>query len=162
MPLETEIAALTAAVKENSDLLRQCLTASTTLPANVTPIAPAAAPAPATTGEVELPEKIERKGPGRPKKEAPAAPVDDTPSIPAANPDPSGPVAGEHVDVDEIIARINEVVKGKVVAAAETGEDEEVKNAWAAVRAKYGVARISELKDQPAKLLAALKDAEAL
>ena len=158
MSLETELAANTAALKENTAALLAVLAASPAgVPANVTPIKPAAAPA---SEDIEIPAKIERKAPGRPK--AAAAPADDdTPSVPAVT-EPGAPPAGEHVDVDEVVAEIGEIVKQKIIAAAETGEDDEVKAAWGKIREGFGVARIGELKNRPADLLKALKAAKAL
>lgn len=156
MPLETELAANTAAIKENTAALLAVLAAS---PAgNVVPMkAPAAAPA---SEDIVLPEKIERKTAPATKK-AKEAPVDDTPSVPAVT-EPGAPPAGEHVDVDEVVAEIGEIVKQKIIAAAETGEDDEVKAAWGKIREGFGVARIGELKNRPADLLKALKAAKGL
>ena len=158
MSLETELAANTAALKENTAALLAVLAASPAgVPANVTPIKPAAAPA---SEDIEIPAKIERKAPGRPK--AAAAPADDdTPSVPAVT-EPGAPPAGEHVDVDEVVAEIGEIVKQKIIAAAETGEDDEVKAAWGKIREGFGVARIGELKNRPADLLKALAAAKGL
>lgn len=159
MPLEQELAANTAALKENTAALLAVLAASPAgVPANVTPIK-TAAPA----DEIEIPEKIERKAPPAKKaaKEAPA-PVDDTPSVPAAATEPGAPAAAEHFDADEVIAQIGEIVKQKIQAAAETGEDDAVKEAWTKVRGEFGVARIGELKNRPADLQKALAAAKAL
>jgi hypothetical protein len=155
MPLETEIAALTAALKENTAALNATLVA-----AGKTTAAPAPA---AATQEIEIPEKIEKKGPGRPKATPAAAPAaDDTPSVPSNDNDSGGPTAAEHVDVDETIAEIGEIVKKKIQAAAALGEDAEVKDAWTKVREGFGVARIGDLRSDPAKLLAALDAAKKL
>lgn len=157
MPLEQELAANTAAIKENTAALLAVLAASPAgVPANVTPIK-TAAPA----DEIEVPEKIERKAAPAAKK-AKEAPADDTPSVPSKTAEPGGPAAAEHVDVDEMIAEIGQIVKDKITAAAATGEDDAVKDAWLKVREKFGVARIGELKSRPADLVKALAAAKAL
>lgn len=106
------------------------------------------------------PETTEEVTDLTPTKVAAPKPVDDTPNVPAsAPPSPGQPVAGEHVDTDEVIAQINSIVKGKLMA----GDTALKKAQWEKIRKdKYGVDRISELKSQPAKLLAALADAKAL
>ena len=60
------------------------------------------------------------------------------------------------------LAEIMGVVKAKITEATAVGEDAEVKEAWTAIRKKFGVERITELKGRPADLLAALKAAEGL
>ena len=161
MPLEQELAANTAAMKELTAAILAASAAPGSIPANVTPITPAAKAPVAASEDIELPEKIERKPATKKAKEA-AAPVDDTPSVPAAAVEPGAPAAGEHVDVDEVIAEIGEIVKQKILAAAETGEDDAVKTAWSKVREGFGIARVGELKSRPADLVKALAAAKAL
>ena len=85
--------------------------------------------------------------------------VDDTPNVPAAHVEPGQPAAAEHVDVDEVLAQINKIVKGKLMS----GDTAIMKNKWEQIRkGKYGVERMSDLRNDPAKLLAALEDAKAL
>lgn len=165
MPLEQELAANTAAIKELTAAIIAASAAPGSIPANVTPITPAAkAPAPASE-EIELPAAVGKAAPGKktPKATPAAAPVDDTPSVPAAAAEPGAPAAAEHVDVDELIAEISEVVKQKIIAAAATGEDDAVKQSWAEIREKtFGVNRIGELRNRPADLVKALAAAKAL
>jgi len=93
------------------------------------------------------------------KTKATKPPVDDTPSVPAAAaPAPGQPVAAEHVDVDETIATIQTVVKKKMME----GVAADVKAAWTEVLKGYGVPRIAELRNDPAKLVEALGKANAL
>lgn len=159
MPLETEIVKLTAAVEKLTAVLEAAGTPANVTPIKVAPAPDAEAPAP---GEIELPDKIERKAPAKKAaKEAPAA-TDDTPSVPAKTAEPGGPAAAEHVDEDEVIAEIMQVVKAKITEATAIGEGDGVKEAWTAIRKKFGVERISELKGRPADLLAALKAAQGL
>ena len=168
MPLETELAKLTAAVEANTEALRAVLAAS---PAgNIVQITPAAAPAkpkgkPATApvaeepGEEETAEAEEIVLPAKIVKKAAPAPADDTPSIPSNDNAADGPQADEHVDVDEVLAKITEIVKNKIVSSS---DPDATKTAWAAVRTKLGAERISDLKSEPAKLLQALAAAKKL
>ena len=153
MPLETEIEKLTAAVEKLTAVLEAAGT-----PANVTPITAAPKSAPAAAEEPEP-----AATPGKPGKKTPgkAAAADDTPAVPS-NDREAGPQAAEHVDEDEVIAKIMGVVKAKITEAAAIGEGDGVKDAWTAIRKKFGVERINELKGRPADLLAALKAAEGL
>ncbi len=152
MSLETELAANTAALKDHTAAILALLasgTASTTVPAPA-PAAPLAVVEPA---EIALPTKIEKKT--ATKKTA----VADTPSVPSRDNEPGGPVAGDHVDVDEVLAEITATVRKKIT---ESADPEAVKNAWTAVREKLGAERISDLKAEPAKLLQALAAAKKL
>jgi hypothetical protein len=158
MSLETELAANTAAMKE---LTAAILAASAEPNVKVVhTITPAAAPA---SEDIELPAAVGKAAPGTKKSKAAApAAADDTPSVQPKVAEPGAPAAGEHVDVDEVIAEIGEIVKQKIVAAAATGEDDAVKEAWGKVREGFKVARIGELKNRPADLVAALAAAKAL
>jgi hypothetical protein len=156
MSLETELAANTAALKENTAAFLAFVAASGT-PAKVSKAAltvvepePPSDPEPQT--EIALPTKIE-------KKPAKKTAVADTPSIPSRDNEPGGPVAGEHVDVDEVLAEITAIVRQKIT---ESADPEKVKTAWTGVREKLGVERISDLKSEPAKLLQALAAAKKL
>jgi hypothetical protein len=71
---------------------------------------------------------------------------------------PGQPPAGEHVDVDETIAQITKIVKTKMME----GDSNAVKEKWSGIRAKFGIERVTELRDEPAKLLACLAQAKAL
>lgn len=82
----------------------------------------------------------------------------DTPSVPAKVKTPTQPEAVDHVDVDEVIAEIQGVVKAKMLK----GDSEEVKAAWTAVLKGYGIPRIAELRNDPARLVEALGKAKAL
>lgn len=91
------------------------------------------------------------------KVEAPKA-AKDTPHVPAPS-IPGQPQANEHVDVDEVISSINALVK----AALQSAEDvAAVKKQWETIRKGYGVDRISDLRTNPAALLAALAQAKKL
>ena len=134
----TALTANTEAVNANTAALegKACLTGSP----KATTVAEAATPTPTKT-------------------KATKPPVDDTPSVPAAAaPAPGQPVAAEHVDVDETIAQIQTVVKKKMME----GVAADVKAAWTEVLKGYGVPRIAELRNDPAKLVEALGKANAL
>lgn len=126
------------------------------------PVAPAKktkAALPDPTPEPEPKEEVTDLTPT--KVAAPAKkPTDDTPNVPAsAPPSPGQPVAAEHVDVDEVLAQINSIVKAKCMS----GDTAKMKAEWEKIRrGKYGVDRMSDLKGEPAKLIAALADAKAL
>ena len=90
---------------------------------------------------------------------AKGAKAKDTPNVPAKSaPAPGQPEAGEHVDPDEVIAQIQAAVKAKMLS----GDPEAVKAAWTAVQKGFGIARVAELRNDPAKLLEALAKAKAL
>ena len=88
---------------------------------------------------------------------APAAKADDTPHVPAPT-TPGQPEAGEYVDVDEVISKIQKTVKDKMMS----GDTESVKKTWETIRKGYGIDRIAELRNEPAKLLEALAKAQSL
>lgn len=113
------------------------------------------APEPEPETEEETPEEVTTPTP-TPTKTAKAK---DTPNVPAKSaPAPGQPEAGEHVDVDETISAIQAAVKAKMLA----GDPEAVKAAWTAVQKGFGIARVAELRNDPAKLLDALAKAKAL
>lgn len=113
------------------------------------------APEPEPETEEETPEEVTTPTP-TPTKTAKAK---DTPNVPAKSaPAPGQPEAGEHVDVDETISAIQAAVKAKMLA----GDPEAVKAAWTAVQKGFGIARVAELRNDPAKLLEALAKAKAL
>ena len=122
-----------------------------------------AAPAPAPIAALPDPETTEEVTDLTPTKVAVAKPVDDTPNVPAsAPPSPGQPVAAEHVDVDEVLAQITSTIKNKLMSV-DASEQPAYKAKWEKIRkGKYGVERMSDLKNEPAKLLAALADAKAL
>ena len=182
MPLETELAELTKAVKANTEALLAVLAAS----GNTSTSAPAAAPAkkqakaapapapsaPAPSAPVEpepapevaapapepAPEEIsEETAPT--KVAAPAPVVDDTPGVAPRVPDPEYPDAVEHVDVDEVYSEITKIVKDKISKASDVAA---MKQKWFDSIAKLGVEKAADLKSQPAKLQTALKLAKAL
>jgi hypothetical protein len=155
MPIETELAANTAALKENTAALLAFVIASGTAAraCGLTTVEPQTEAEPEPQKEIALPAKIEKKT--TPKKAA----VADTPSVPSRDNEPGGPVAGDHVDVDEVLAEITAIVRQKIT---ESADPEKVKTAWTGVREKLGVERISDLKSEPAKLLQALAAAKKL
>lgn len=107
------------------------------------------------TEEEEAPEEVTTPTP-TPAKTAKAK---DTPNVPAKSaPAPGQPEAGEHVDPDEVIAQIQAAVKAKMLS----GDPETVKAAWTAVQKGFGIARVAELRNDPARLLEALAKAKAL
>jgi hypothetical protein len=107
------------------------------------------------TEEEEAPEEVTTPTP-TPAKGGKAK---DTPNVPAkAAPAPGQPEAGEHVDPDEVIAQIQTAVKAKMLS----GDPEAVKAAWTAVQKGFGITRVAELRNDPAKLLEALAKAKAL
>jgi hypothetical protein len=116
-----------------------------------------AAPEEPTPPDTPAPEEPETPTPTpTPAKAAKAA---DTPHVPAAAaPAPGQPDAGEHVDPDEIISSIQATVKAKMLA----GDPDAVKAAWTAVQKGFGIARVAELRNDPARLLEALAKAKAL
>jgi hypothetical protein len=178
MPLETELAELTKAVKANTEALLAVLAASGNTSAPAPAAAPAkkqakAAPAPAAKVESEpapepepevaasvaAPEEIsEETAPT--KVAAPAPVVDDTPGVAPRVPDPEYPDAVEHVDVDEVYSEITKIVKAKIGGAG--GNAAVIKQKWFDSIASFGVEKAADLKSQPAKLQAALKLAKAL
>ena len=168
MPLETELAKLTAAVEANTEALRAVLAASGSV-ADVKIVhtitqakpkgKPAAAPVAEEPGEEETAEAEEIVLPAKIVKKAAPAPADDTPSIPSNDNAADGPQADEHVDVDEILSQITGIVKNKIVSSS---DPDATKTAWAAVRTKLGAERISDLKSERAKLLQALAAAKKL
>jgi len=113
----------------------------------------------------EIEETVEEETPEEepdltPTKVAVKTKSNDTPNVPArTQPDAGQPSAGEHVDVDEVIAQINATVKGKLLKAA---DPEPLKVKWAGIRKAYGVDRIADLRGNPAALLKALAQAKAL
>jgi hypothetical protein len=154
MPIETELAANTAALKENTAALLAFVIASGTAAraCGLTTVEPEPQTGAEPQTEIALPTKIE-------KKPAKKTAVADTPSVPSRDNEPGGPVAGEHVDVDEVLAEITATVRKKIT---ESADPDAVKNAWSAVREKLGAERISDLKSEPAKLLQALAAAKKL
>lgn len=117
-------------------------------------VAPEPEPEPETEEE-EAPEEVTTPTP-TPAKGAKAK---DTPNVPAKSaPAPGQPEAGEHVDPDEVIAQIQAAVKAKMLS----GDPETVKAAWTAVQKGFGIARVAELRNDPARLLEALAKAKAL
>jgi hypothetical protein len=154
MPIETELAANTAALKENTAALLAFVIASGTAAraCGLTTVEPEPQTGAEPQTEIALPTKIE-------KKPAKKTAVADTPSVPSRDNEPGGPVAGEHVDVDEVLAEITATVRKKIT---ESADPDAVKNAWSAVREKLGAERISDLKSKPAKLLQALAAAKKL
>jgi hypothetical protein len=86
--------------------------------------------------------------------------TDDTPHVAAKTPPMAGqPVAGEHVDVDEVISDINSIVKSKLLKADDL---EASKKKWAGIRGAYKVERVSDLRNNPAALLDLLEKAKNL
>ena len=107
------------------------------------------------TEEDEAPEEVNTPTPTPAK----GAKTKDTPNVPAKSaPAPGQPEAGEHVDPDEVIAQIQAAVKAKMLS----GDPETVKAAWTAVQKGFGIARVAELRNDPARLLEALAKAKAL
>jgi outer membrane biosynthesis protein TonB len=159
--IETLLQELTQALKDNTAAINSMLAAGETKPEK-----PAAAPkkAKAVVTEPEPePEPEPQPEPvtnTTPTKVAVIKIADDTPSVPSTTPlQPGQPIAGDHVDVDEVLAQINTIVKGKLMS----GDTASMKTKWEQIRkGKYGVDRMSDLKNDPAKLLAALADAKAL
>ena len=163
--IETLLQELTQALKDNTAAINTMLAAGETKPEK--PVAkkakaakpeptPEPTPEPEPEPEPEQPEVINTT----PTKVAVTKAVDDTPSVPAKTPPEQGqPIAAEHVDVDEVLAQINTIVKGKLMS----GDTAAMRNKWEQIRkGKYGVDRMSDLKNDPAKLIAALADAKAL
>jgi hypothetical protein len=112
-------------------------------------VKPAPAPEPETEPEADMtPTKVEVK-----------TKLDDTPNVPSKTaPAPGQPEAAEHVDVDETIAQVQSIVKRKL----DEGDAAAVKVAWQGVLKKFGVPRVAELRNDPARLLQALAAAKAL
>ena len=166
MNIDQRLEDLITAINENTAALRDVL-ASGTAPTNVVPIAaeklaekpakPAKAskPTPATAPVAEVAPDEEEETPT--PTPTPAAKATDTPHVPAPSA-PGQPAAGEYVDVDEVISKIQATVKAKLMK----GDTEQLKKDWETIRKSYGVDRITELRNDPAKLLDALKKAEAL
>lgn len=176
--IETLITELTAALKENTAALRDVLAASSADVKVVHTITPAPAPEPAKKGKAAkaAPAPVEQAAPAPAPEETPAeattpepepdltptkvptAPAkDDTPHVPAPVA-PGQPEAGEHVDVDEVLAQITSTLKKKMV----DGDAKAVQDAFVVIRKGYNVERINELRSQPAKLLEVLRKTQAL
>jgi len=149
---------LITALNENTAALRAVLAASSATAAE--PPAkgkgkakPAPEPEPDPTPEPE-PEPEESL---TPTKVTTAPAKDDTPHV-AAPVAPGQPEAGEHVDVDEVLAQIQSTLKKKMLE----GDAKVVQDAFVTIRKSYGVERINELKGEPSKLIAILKKTQAL
>ena len=163
--LKATIAALNAnteALNANTAALQGTATIATEAPApkkgKAAPVA-AVLPDPEPETEEETPEEEPAPVTSPTKTPAKATKVEDTPHVPAKSaPAPGQPIAGEHVDADEIIAQIQATVKSKMLS----GNPEAVKAAWGAVQKGYGIARVAELRNDPARLLEALEKAKAL
>lgn len=173
--IEQLIQELTEALNENTAAIKQHIAALGAAPATVAAPAPAkkaptkklevvADPEPEPEPE-EAEETVEEETPEpepdlTPTKVAVKTKSNDTPNVPSKGHTPDGqPTAGEHVDVDEVIAQINATVKGKLLKAA---DPEPLKVKWAGIRKAYGVDRIADLRGNPAALLKALAQAKAL
>jgi hypothetical protein len=117
---------------------------------------------PAPKGKVKptvVPEPEEPEADMTPTKVEVKKKLDDTPNVPSKTaPAPGQPDAAEHVDVDETIAQVQSIVKRKL----DEGDAAAVKVAWQAVLKKFGVPRVAELRNDPARLLQALAAAKAL
>ena len=152
--IETLLQELTQALKENTAAINSLLAAGDTKPA------PKKAKAVAVAVEQEPVTDTAPVTDTTPTKVAVTKTVDDTPSVPSVvPPQPGQPIAADHVDVDEVLSQINTIVKGKLMS----GDTASMKTKWEQIRkGKYGVDRMSDLKNDPAKLLAALADAKAL
>lgn len=149
-----------AALNANTEALK----ANTAARTCGVPAEPVAAPAPATKKAkaaplaVVAPEEPTAEETPTPTPAKTAKPAD-TPHVPAAAaPAPGQPDAGEHVDPDEIISSIQATVKAKMLS----GDPDTVKAAWTAVQKGFGIARVAELRNDPARLLEALAKAKAL
>ena len=165
--IEETLKLLTEALNENTAAIKQHIAALGTAekPAPKKPAAkpPVVLPDPepepeAPTAEEPAAEEVEETL--VPTKVAVKTKASDTPNVPAMRqPDAGQPEAGEHVDVDEVIAQINSTVKSKLLKAA---DPEPLKTKWATIRKAYGVDRIADLRGNPAALLKALAQAKAL
>lgn len=147
-----------AALNANTEALKANTAARTCgVPTEPAPATKKAKAAPLAVVAPEEPAEEETPTPTpTPAKTAKPA---DTPHVPAAAaPAPGQPDAGEHVDPDEIIGLIQSTVKAKMLA----GDPDAVKAAWTAVQKGFGIARVAELRNDPAKLLEALAKAKAL
>lgn len=159
--IETLITELIAALNANTEALKANTAvhadgAPTEAPATLAPATKKAKAAPALA--VVAPEEpaAEETPTPTPAKAAKAA---DTPHVPAAAaPAPGQPDAGEHVDPDEIISSIQATVKAKMLS----GDPDTVKAAWTTVQKGFGITRVAELRNDPARLLEALAKAKAL
>jgi hypothetical protein len=149
--IETLITELIAALKENTEA-HKASQSKAAKPAKVA-LAVVSEPEP----EIESAPEPEPAKPAT-KVAAPKKKADDTPNVPAPAVLPGQPEAGEHVDVDEVIASIQKIVKTKMME----GDVGNIKEKWTAVRSEYGIERVTELRDEPAKLLEVLAKAKAL
>ena len=165
-PMNLPIEELITALNANTAALRDVLAASGTAPAPVAAAPePAPEPAPKRTRKATAPVEVvvaDEETPEIPETTTPTkvstAPAkDDTPNVPAPVA-PGQPEAGEHVDVDEVIAKINSTLKARMLS----GDPDAVKQGFVTLRKKYGVERINELRNEPAKLLAVLAATEKL
>jgi len=166
MNIETLIAENTAALKENTAVLREVLAAGGA-PTNVTPITEAPKPA------KKKAEKVE------PVKEEPAAVVEPEPEIVAEEaPDIVIPESPEeppdHVfvakesstpDPEALIASIIETFKAKMTSSDNAERKGFLKTQLPVLRAKWGLGpddKLAVLTQTPEKLVVLLADIEAL
>jgi len=160
--IETLIQELTKAIRENTEAIKATMPTpvATPAPKKAAKVEPEPEQAEPEQAEPEQPEPEQPADSGKPTKVAAPKrkPIDDTPSVPAVAVLPGQPPAGEHVDVDETIAQITKIVKTKMME----GDSNAVKEKWSGIRAKFGIERVTELRDEPAKLLACLAQAKAL
>lgn len=155
--IETLITELIAALKENTEA-HKASQPKAAKPAKVA-LAVVSEPEPEIESAPET-ESAPEPEPAKPatKVAAPKKKANDTPNVPAPAVLPGQPEAGEHVDVDEVIASIQKIVKTKMME----GDVGNIKEKWTAVRSEYGIERVTELRDEPAKLLEVLAKAKAL
>jgi hypothetical protein len=141
MNIETAIAQLTEAVKENTAALREILSVGAVTAADtLVPAAPKKRAAKAAPLEVVEPEPVVEETPEpeyvspsvftEPEPECPTPIAEETPEVP-------------DIPVAELRNSLKEVIKGKLLADTEG----RVKATFDALRAKYGVAVIKELTD---------------
>ena len=166
--IEETLKLLTEALNANTEAIKQSMGGAPTTvaapakkaPAKKLEVIPDPEPEPEEVEEAEEPAAEEVEENLTPTKVAVKTKSNDTPNVPArTQPDAGQPEAGEHVDVDEVIAQINATVKGKLLKAA---DPEPLKVKWAGIRKAYGVDRIADLRGNPAALLKALAQAKAL
>ena len=169
MSIDAKLDTLIASLDANTAALREILSAGATTPTVTEPVKPAAkapakakaAPAPAPEPEptpepeVETPTKVAGSEPAADEFADPLDP-DTTVVVPASAP---------KIDVDAVIKECIEGYKAKLAGAATPEAKAAIKDAFPALRAKWGLvgdAKLSSIAGTPEKLVGLRDDIFAL
>jgi hypothetical protein len=146
MSIEQLIADNTAALKENTAVLREVLAAS----AATTPVAATTpAPAPAKTGKKAAKlDVVETPAPEPVVEETPAPAAEETPEAEPEAPvveETTAPESTEPVNRDETILEISQEVKGWLGRSGAKMAENMAK--YTELRAKWGIQKVTDLED---------------